>query len=65
MCAPLGKRERRLGLLYVDNLSRRGMFTVEDLNVFTVIATQAGLAIDRARPKEEAPAQPEPSSALK
>jgi hypothetical protein len=65
MCAPLGTRNRRLGLLYVDNLSRRGMFTVEDLNVFTVIATQAGLAIDRARPKEDAPAQTEPSAALK
>lgn len=59
MCAPLGTRERRLGLLYVDNLSKRGMFTVEDLNIFTVIATQAGLAIDRARPKEET-AEPSP-----
>ena len=48
MCAPLVVKDRHLGLLYVDNLSRRGMFTVEDLNVFTVIATQAGLAIDRA-----------------
>ncbi len=65
MCAPLGTRELRLGLLYVDNLSRRGMFTVEDLNVFTVIATQAGLAIDRARPKEEPAEQPQPSPALK
>jgi adenylate cyclase len=64
MCAPLGTRDRRLGLLYVDNLSRRGMFTVEDLNVFTVIATQAGLAIDRTRPREEASAQPVPSAAL-
>jgi adenylate cyclase len=62
MCAPLGRRERRLGLLYVDNLSKRGMFTVEDLNIFTVIATQAGLAIDRTRPKEEIaePAQQAP-----
>ncbi len=65
MCAPLGTKDRRLGLLYVDNLSRRGMFTVEDLNVFTVIATQAGLAIDRARPRDEVLAQPVPSAALK
>jgi adenylate cyclase len=65
MCAPLGTRDLRLGLLYVDNLSRRGMFTVEDLNVFTVIATQAGLAIDRARPKEEPAEQPQTSPALK
>ncbi|HXY79344.1 MAG TPA: FHA domain-containing protein [Candidatus Bathyarchaeia archaeon] len=65
MCAPLGKRERRFGLLYVDNLSRRGMFTVDDLNVFTVIAAQAGLAIDRVRPQSEPTAQLEPSGAKK
>jgi hypothetical protein len=63
MCAPLGKRERRFGLLYVDNLSRRGMFTVDDLNVFTVIAAQAGLAIDRVRPQGEAATQLQPSAA--
>jgi hypothetical protein len=33
--------------------------------VFTVIATQAGLAIDRARPREEPAEQPQPSPALK
>jgi adenylate cyclase len=65
MCAPLGRRERRLGLLYVDNLSKRGMFTVEDLNIFTVIATQAGLAIDRTRVKEEAAEPDQPSPVLK
>ena len=64
MCAPLGSKERRFGLLYVDNLSRRGMFTVDDLNIFAVIAAQAGLAIDRARPHEESAEQPEPSAAL-
>jgi hypothetical protein len=47
MCAPLGMGNRIRGLLYVDNLSKRGMFTVEHLNVFAVIAVQAGLAIDR------------------
>lgn len=49
MCAPLGTGKRMRGLLYVDNLSRRGMFTVDDLNVFAVIAVQAGLAIERVR----------------
>jgi hypothetical protein len=47
MCAPLGMGNRVRGLLYVDNLSKRGMFTVDHLNVFAVIAVQAGLAIDR------------------
>ena len=65
MCAPLGTRERRLGLLYVDNLSKRGMFTVDDLNIFTVIATQAGLAVDRTRPKEEPAESSQPAPAVK
>jgi adenylate cyclase len=64
MCAPLGAKDRHFGLLYVDNLSRRGMFTVEELNVFAVIATQAGLAIDRARTQSSAAEQPQPSAAL-
>lgn len=49
MCAPLGMGDRIRGLIYVDNLSQKGMFTVEDLNAFAVIAVQAGLAIDRVR----------------
>ena len=57
MCAPLGMKERRFGLLYVDNLSRCGMFAVDDLNVFTVIAAEAGLAIDRIRQKSYAAEQ--------
>ncbi len=53
MCAPLRSQQKNYGLLYVDNLSKRGMFTQEDLNVFAVIAAQAGLAIDRVRAKKE------------
>lgn len=53
MCAPLASRERLFGLLYVDNLSRRGTFTPDDLEVFAVIAAQAGLAIDRVVARSE------------
>jgi pSer/pThr/pTyr-binding forkhead associated (FHA) protein len=60
MCAPLGMRERRFGLLYVDNLSRRGMFTVDDLNVFAVIAAQAGLAVDRVQLASDAAERTQP-----
>lgn len=56
MCAPLGIGDRLRGLLYVDNLSKRGMFCVEDLNAFSVIAVQAGLAIDRVRTRSDVPA---------
>ena len=55
MCAPLGIGDRLRGLLYVDNLSRRGMFVVEDLNAFSVIAVQAGLAIERIRSRVHVP----------
>lgn len=55
MCAPLGIGNRVRGLLYVDNLSRRGMFEVDDLNAFAVIAVQAGLAIERVRGRAELP----------
>ncbi len=64
MCAPLSIKERRFGLIYVDNLSRRGMFTVDDLNVFALIASQAGLAIDRARTHSKSVDHPEPASVL-
>jgi pSer/pThr/pTyr-binding forkhead associated (FHA) protein len=53
MCAPLGIGKKLRGLLYVDNLSRRGMFTVDDLNAFAVIAVQAGLAINRVRTRKD------------
>jgi predicted component of type VI protein secretion system len=53
MCAPLGMGNRVRGLLYVDNLSKRGMFTVEHLNLFAVIAVQAGMAIDRLQGHSE------------
>jgi adenylate cyclase len=61
MCAPLAVQDRRFGLLYVDNLSRRGMFTLEELNVFAVIASQAGIAIDRVIARAALAAQPETS----
>jgi adenylate cyclase len=53
MCAPLGNRERNFGLLYVDSPSRHGMFSQEALDVFAVIAAQAGHAIDRVRTQDE------------
>jgi pSer/pThr/pTyr-binding forkhead associated (FHA) protein len=61
MCAPLGSHDRRSGLLYVDNLSRRGMFSVEDLNIFAVIASQAGLAIERVRVRNTVPVKNPPA----
>jgi len=64
MCAPLASRDRLFGLLYVDNLSRRGTFTPEDLEVFAVIAAQAGLVIDQVLAKSEVKRQGVQLSAL-
>jgi adenylate cyclase len=64
MCAPLASRDRVFGLLYVDNLSKRGTFTPEDLEVFAVIAAQAGLVIDRVMAKSEVKRQGVQLSAL-
>ena len=64
MCAPLASRDRLFGLLYVDNLSTRGTFLQEDLEVFAVIAAQAGLVIDRVMAKSEVKRQGVQLSAL-
>jgi adenylate cyclase len=64
MCAPLASRDRLFGLLYVDNLSKRGTFSQEDLEVFAVIAAQAGLVIDRVLAKSEVKRQGVQLSAL-
>jgi adenylate cyclase len=53
MCAPLRSHQRMHGLLYVDNLSKSGVFSKEDLNVFAVIAGQAGLTVDDVRARQE------------
>jgi adenylate cyclase len=46
MCAPLLGAKRLFGLLYVDNMERASAFTQEELNIFSLIASQAGAAID-------------------
>src|SRR5262249_30719906 len=42
MCAPLLGKERLFGILYVDNLEKASAFTQEELNVFALVAAQAG-----------------------
>jgi adenylate cyclase len=46
MCAPLLGAKRLFGVLYVDNMERASAFTQEELNIFSLIASQAGAAID-------------------
>src|SRR5579859_3199284 len=48
MCAPLVGTNQLFGILYVDNLERTSAFSKEELNVFALVAAQAGAAIDNA-----------------
>ncbi|HSM84907.1 MAG TPA: adenylate/guanylate cyclase domain-containing protein [Candidatus Limnocylindrales bacterium] len=48
MCAPLLGTNRLFGVVYVDNMEKAGIFTQEELNVFALVAAQAGAAIDNA-----------------
>ncbi|HLJ87575.1 MAG TPA: adenylate/guanylate cyclase domain-containing protein [Candidatus Angelobacter sp.] len=48
MCAPLLGANRLFGILYADNLQRASAFAQEELNVFSLVAAQAGAAIDNA-----------------
>jgi adenylate cyclase len=48
MCAPLLGTKRLFGVVYVDNMDKPGAFTQEELNVFALVAAQAGAAIDNA-----------------
>jgi adenylate cyclase len=46
MCAPLVGSQRLLGILYGDNLQKSDAFTQDELNVFSLLASQAAAAID-------------------
>jgi adenylate cyclase len=64
MCAPLLGKERLFGILYVDNLEKAAAFTQEELNVFALVAAQAGAAIDNATAHEKIAQQSLQRSAL-
>jgi len=64
MCAPLVGKETLFGILYVDNLERALAFTQEELNVFALVAAQAGAAIDNAVAHEKIAQQSLQRSAL-
>ncbi|HKD78718.1 MAG TPA: adenylate/guanylate cyclase domain-containing protein [Candidatus Angelobacter sp.] len=64
MCAPLQGKERLFGILYVDNLEQASAFTQEELNVFALVAAQAGAAIDNLAAHEKIAQQTLQRSAL-
>jgi adenylate cyclase len=64
MCAPLVGKDRLFGVLYVDNLEKASAFTQEELNVFALVAAQAGAAVDNAVAHEKIAQQSLQRSAL-
>src|SRR6266498_833783 len=48
MCAPLKIKDQLIGVIYVDNRARTGMFRDSDLELISAFANQAAVAIDNA-----------------
>jgi signal transduction histidine kinase len=49
LCAPLIVRGEVIGVIYVDNRAKSGIFEKEDLELLNVFAAQAAVAIENAR----------------
>ena len=49
LCVPLMIRDRLLGVVYVDNRLRSGVFSDADLDLLAAIASTAAIAIENAR----------------
>jgi len=64
MCAPLVGKEQLFGVLYVDNLEKASAFTQDELNVFALVAAQAGAVVDNAMAHEKIAQQSLQRSAL-
>jgi putative nucleotidyltransferase with HDIG domain len=49
LCAPLKIKNELIGVIYVDNRARSGIFQVRDQNLITAFCNQAAVAIDNAQ----------------
>jgi putative nucleotidyltransferase with HDIG domain len=49
LCAPLKIKNELIGVIYVENRARSGMFQENDLGMITAFADQAAVAIDNAQ----------------
>src|SRR4030095_15124056 len=48
ICAPLKNKDKLIGVIYVDNRAKTGLFQKSDLEVVHAFANQAAVAIDNA-----------------
>lgn len=49
LCAPLKIKDTLIGVIYVDNRARSGIFQIQDQSLITAFADQAAMAIDNAQ----------------
>lgn len=49
LCVPMHTKDRISGVIYVDNRLQAGIFTAEDRDLLTAIASSAAIAIENAR----------------
>jgi len=49
LCAPLRVQDKIIGAIYVDNRLQAGIFTQEDLDLLSAIASSAAIAVENAR----------------
>jgi phosphoserine phosphatase RsbU/P len=49
LCSPLRVQDKIIGAIYVDNRLQAGIFTQEDLDLLSAIASSAAIAIENAR----------------
>lgn len=49
LCAPLKIKDALIGVIYVDNRARSGIFQIQDQSLITAFADQAAVAIDNAQ----------------
>ena len=49
LCVPLRVRGKIIGVVYVDNAAKSGLFNERDLEMLEALATQAAVAIENAR----------------
>lgn len=49
ICVPMQVKDKRLGVIYIDNRFQNGIFSEDDLDLLNSIAASAGIAIENAR----------------
>jgi adenylate cyclase len=52
MCVPISRKEKVIGVIFVDSMSKNQKMTTEDLELLTALANYAAIAIEQSRLNE-------------